>query len=141
MIFWDTSAVVPLLVSEPMTGTALELLGGDREMIVWWATPIECRSAIARRVRDHALSEDDQTEAERLLDRLAGSWAEVLATSEVRGHAVRLIRRHPLRAEDALQLAAAMTWTEGKADRHGFACLDDRLSRAARLEGFATRLL
>jgi hypothetical protein len=49
---------------------------------------------------------------------------------------MRLLRVHPLRAADALQLAAVMIATEENVRRVPFMCFDDRLADAARLEGF-----
>jgi hypothetical protein len=42
-----------------------------------------------------------------------------------------------LRASDALQLGAALTWTRGRPRQHPFATLDNRLAEAARGEGFS----
>jgi len=53
-----------------------------------------------------------------------------------RSVAERLLTVHPLRAADALQLAAALVWSEGSPDQRAFACLDDRFREAARKEGF-----
>lgn len=50
--------------------------------------------------------------------------------------AVRLVRRHPLRAADALQLAAALMATGEHPERLDLVSSDDRLSAAARREGF-----
>ena len=49
MKFWDSSAVVPLLVAEPFQTRLVGLLDQDPIMLVWWATPVECTSAVARR--------------------------------------------------------------------------------------------
>lgn len=43
---------------------------------------------------------------------------------------------HPLRAADASQLAAAITWRGESAGSHEFVCLDERLGDAASREGF-----
>jgi hypothetical protein len=50
--------------------------------------------------------------------------------------ALRLLRNHPLRAADALQLAAALIASEETPQTLEFICLDDRLALAARREGF-----
>jgi len=55
---------------------------------------------------------------------------------EVRRQARRLLRVHPLRAADALQLGAAIVWA-GRYEGREFVSLDARLREAARLEGFA----
>jgi hypothetical protein len=55
----------------------------------------------------------------------------------VRKGARRLQRSHPLSAADSLQLAAALICCEERPEILGFVCLDERLSDAARREGFA----
>jgi hypothetical protein len=47
------------------------------------------------------------------------------------------VASHPLRAADALQLAAALVWCDEAPQGTAFVCLDDRLRDAARREGFA----
>ena len=58
MKFWDSSAVVPLLVWEVMSGSVQRLYENDPVIVAWWATEIECTSAIARRQRLGRLPED-----------------------------------------------------------------------------------
>jgi hypothetical protein len=57
-------------------------------------------------------------------------------TDDVRIHALRVLRLHPLRAADALQLAAAIVWCRARPYGAAFVCLDDRLRGAAAREGF-----
>lgn len=140
MIFWDSSALVPIVLDEPATEAVRRLLEADHSMMVWWATPIECLSAIARRQRDGTLTEAQADAARRNLDRLAPSWNEVLASARVRDHARRLLLRHPLRAADALQLAAALTWAHDRPREHALCTLDARLAEAAKGEGFRLAL-
>ena len=45
--FWDTSALNPLLVSEPTSPWA-RAMATQFTPVVWWATPVEIHSAIAR---------------------------------------------------------------------------------------------
>ncbi len=136
MRFWDASAIVPLLVAEPQTRGLLDLLAPDPLMLVWWGTPVECTSAVARREREGALPARD---AARALDRLrsiADEWQEVLPSGPVRSTAQRLLRVHPLRAADALQLAAAIVGAEHEPASLEVVCLDERLAEAAHREGF-----
>ena len=46
------------------------------------------------------------------------------------------MRLHPLRAADALQLAAALEWAKGKPSGRTFITLDKQLALAATREGF-----
>lgn len=71
------------------------------------------------------------------LARLSGEWEEIPPTDELRASAVRLLDIYPLRAGDALQLAAALTAAAGDPASVGFVCLDDRLAEAAKQEGFS----
>lgn len=138
MRFWDASAIVPLLLSEAPRETLLELIQADPAMVVWWGTPVECGSAIARRERDGTLALADATGALSRLRSLAKSWSEVVASDSVSSTALRLLRTHPLRAADSLQLAAALVAAEGDPASLQFVCLDERLREAADREGFIT---
>lgn len=71
-----------------------------------------------------------------MLDFLLSHAVEVRPEEEVRIEAQRLVLTHPLRAADALQLAAAIQWREAQGRTAHFVCLDDRLRMAAAMEGF-----
>jgi len=133
--FWDSSAVIPLLVSEATTDTISQILSDDRQMHVWWATEVECASTLARLEREGVDAGIIETALSRLAT-LHDDWNEIAPVSVVRGTAKRLLRLHPLRAADALQLAAASALADGDPGSVSFVSLDDRLRRAARLEGF-----
>ena len=135
MRFWDTSALVPLLLEQPATALAREMLEVDPEIAAWWGTPVECASAAARLRRAERLSAVDESRVLDLIGRLQDSWLEVLPSQEVRNQALRLLRVHSLKAADALQLAAARMWA-GDEPGATFVTLDERLALAARLEGF-----
>jgi len=55
----------------------------------------------------------------------------------VRTTAIRLLRVHPLRTADALQLGAAIVAAEDHPATLPLLTLDDRLAQAAEREGFA----
>lgn len=135
MRFWDSSAIVPLLVEEATSARLLGLLESDPCLLVWWATPVECASAVARREREGAMSTRDASAALARLRELAAQWNEVLPAEPVRNVAQRLLRTHDLRAGDALQLAAALTGAENEPASLELVCLDARLSLAAEREG------
>jgi predicted nucleic acid-binding protein len=134
--FWDSSAVVPLLVAEPARERLLRTLETDNGLLVWWGTPVECVSAIARRERSGDLGIAAASAALDRLRALEQSWVEVSPSTALRRTALRLLRTHPLRATDALQLAAALVAAEQDAASLGFVCLDERLASAAQREGF-----
>ena len=136
MRFWDSSAVVPLLVSEPMSSEAIAWLEEDPQMVVWWGTPVECCSALARVEREGGLDSDVLVEAGRRLQDLQRAWHEVQPAGFLRETAIRMLRVHPLRSMDALQLAAATIVAENRPSLLDFVCLDRRLAVAAQREGF-----
>jgi predicted nucleic acid-binding protein len=136
MTFWDASAIVPLVMSEPTTKGMQALAARDPVMLVWWSTEVECASAIARLERDGALDDSSAGQAFERLKRLAGGWHEVDPGDTVREAAVRFLRVHPLRAADALQLAAAFVAAERRPSSLRLVTLDERLAAAGRKEGF-----
>src|SRR2546430_12130804 len=105
-------------------------------MLVWWATEVECASAIARLERDGDLDETAAAESFKRLKQIAPAWHRVDPVDAVRETAVRFLRVHPLRAADALQLAAAFVAAERRPPSLEIVTLDDRLAAAARKEGF-----
>ncbi len=136
MRFWDSSAIVPLLVGEPSTPAASAEFEHDPEMIVWWATEVECVSALARMERESGLGRVGMTAAMERLDGLTSAWHEVEPVDQVRRTANRLLRVHGLRAGDALQLGAAIVAAEDRPASLGLVTLDERLAQAAEREGF-----
>lgn len=135
MRFWDTAALVPLLADQPGTAAARAWLGEDGEVVVWWGTFVECASAIARLERSGSFDAAAAAQARARLEDVRAGWFEVQPVDDVRRHAARLLRVHPLRAADALQLGAALVWS-GSPAAGALHTLDDRLARAARIEGF-----
>ena len=95
MRFWDASAIVPLLIMERATSTMQALAAKDAGMLVWWASQVECASAIARLERDGALDEDAANQAFDRLKQVAGGWHAVEASDPAREAAVRFLRVHP----------------------------------------------
>lgn len=136
MNFWDTSAIVPLLVEEASSRPLRSLLATDDRMFVWWGAEIECVSALARREREGQLHPQAMIETLERLKKLSQTWVEIEAGDEVREAAVRLLRVHTLRAADALQLAAAFFAAEQRPSSLTMVTLDRRLANAARMEGF-----
>ena len=136
MIFWDSSALTPLLVTEAESEQRESQLRADPRMLVWYGTRAEIESALARRKREGSLDLTAESAARERLARLEGSWAEVAPTRQVRDRSLRLLRIHPLRAADAFQLAAALVACGENPGGWEFRTADLRLRTAAVLEGF-----
>jgi len=134
--FWDASAIVPLLVTQGHTEALRAVFDSDATMVVWWGTRVEVVSALSRLAREGSLSPIGLRDAIRALSAFAFQWSEVQASVLVRDRAEELLRHHPLRAGDALQLAAALVVSTAGAAPPAFVCCDDRLTRVAIIEGF-----
>lgn len=135
MKYWDSSAIVSVLIREEFTAALRALRDKDPHITVWCLTPVEIASALARRSRE-GLPADQDTAIRAAWSVLSERWEEVSALELVRSRALRLINTHPIRAGDALQLAAALIACDDRPDALPFVCLDDRLRDAARREGF-----
>ena len=105
-------------------------------MAVWWGTAVEIRSALERLLRSEELTPREYAFAEGRLDWLRGGWREVEPTAALRAQAERFLSAYPLRAADALQLAAAFVWASGAPRQFQFLSGDAQLLDAARQVGF-----
>ena len=136
MNFWDTSAIMAMLAGEDLAPAAHRVYEGDERMAVWWGTVVECAAAVARRERENALRPEQATDLLGRVDSLAAYWHEVQPDRRIRALARRLLRVHPLKAADGLQLAAALAVAEDNPASIGFVSFDTRLNDAAAREGF-----
>jgi predicted nucleic acid-binding protein len=135
MRFWDSSAVIPLLLDEGRSTDVVRLYDDDGGQTVWCLTEVEAASAIARKARDGMIGERENA-ARSQLRFLRERWIEVSSLEGVRARALRLLSIHSLRAADALQLAAALVSCDEQTESLPFVCLDERLADAARKERF-----
>lgn len=136
MRFWDSSALVPLLVEQESSPRAAAWLAEDATVTVWTLTTIEVVSAFRRLVCERTLDEEVARVAETRLEEIVRTCHVVIDVDPVKVCAARLLRVHPLRAFDAIQLGAALQWAEGHPDGRTLHTFDARLARAAEREGF-----
>lgn len=85
MRFWDSSAIIPLLVEERSTASAFEYYQAHPDMVAWWASAVECTSALARLEREGKLDTRSVTQAMQQLEALAGR----VERSSAPGHRAR----------------------------------------------------
>jgi uncharacterized protein len=133
--FWDASALLPLCVPAQNSAHQRRLLR-QYAPVVWWGTPVEVLSALARLRKQELLTEAQRHAAQQRLETLKAVWREIQPSNRVRDLAETLLDRHELRAGDALQLAAAMVWCNERPKNRALFCRDFRLRTAARREGF-----
>jgi hypothetical protein len=123
-------------LTEPASKQIQKILKQDEDIVVWWATRIECLSAFERRRWEGILPAKAALNAKSVLASLAAGWSEVLPSELVRRRAERLLATHALRAADALQLAAALIWAEEAPESLELISFDQNLRGGASKEGF-----
>lgn len=89
-----------------------------------------------RQRRERGLNMQSERQARHLLGLVAATWSEVQPSDMLRVTAERLLAAHPLRAADALQLAAALHWCQRQTTNRELVTFDIRLREAGRKEGF-----
>jgi len=140
VFYLDTSALVKRYLPEAGTPWVRQILETSRVAIAEFGL-VEFASALARRTRigelDPQLSEDL---LEAFLQDVEEYWVAHATRSTVL-LAIDLIRSHPLRAYDALQLATALELADivgAEGSSLTFVSADARLCAAAAQEGLAT---
>jgi predicted nucleic acid-binding protein len=108
------------------------------EIVVWWATPVEIASALARVSRLKHMAGSPWGEVRKSIAESAETWYVVSPSAAIQTKAVELVEHYTLRAADALQLAAAFEWCEHSPRERAFLTCDDKLRQAARSSGFQT---
>lgn len=136
MKFWDSSALVPLVVQQPASAQAEAWIADDPDVVTWTLAPVEIVSALRRLVREDGLEERAAVEAEAVAVEIARHTHVVSDIERAKTTAARLLRVHALRTADALQLAAALLWADGSPRGRVLYSFDRRLALAAEREGF-----
>ena len=135
MRFWDTSAVLPLIIEEDLSEKVRGWLDHDSEVALWGLTRVELASAIERRVREGRVDPRQRAAALRRAADFADGAHEVTDLLVVRAKSIALLARHALRAADAAQLGAALVLAEPDPASVTMVVLDQRLADAALREG------
>ncbi len=136
-MFWDSSAVVPVLVTEIQSAPMAALLRTDPGLRS--GGPVQsngsrrCIDVIGKANSFSALSTRRSSGSRR--------WWQTPTSSHPRSGCASgpdvCWRRSRFAPSDALWLAAALVWCNEAPQGDSFVSLDDRLREAARREGFA----
>jgi predicted nucleic acid-binding protein len=138
--FWDSSALIPLCVLQPQTARALELY--DRYCVVaWWATHVEIISGLTRLERMGQISHDRFLLGKQYARNLVRGWVSVGSPAHLVVDACSLLELYPLRAADAMLLAAALESCEHRPSGNCFITADRRLAEAAHGSGFSVEFI
>jgi hypothetical protein len=119
-----------------MTRRLRALYAADPVVIAWALSNVEIRSALCRLARENALKPAQMSETIARVETFWDGVHVVELLDAVRTRAKRLLGVHALRAADACQLGAALAAAGDEPAGREFVGLDDRLSEAARVEGF-----
>ena len=136
MRFWDSSALVPLVVEEARSKACRSLRRADGTVLVWALSELEVRSALHRLAREGRLERADLRTALNRAEAMFARFDEITMLDSIRERASRLLAGHALTAADSLQLAAALVAAGERVRRLPFVTADDRLATAAEHEGF-----
>lgn len=137
MRFWDSSALVPLVLEEMRSARCRAVRRADKSVVVWMMTELEILCAIRRHLREGNLTTAGAASAEQRLSALKSTWREIEAADLVREQAQRLIKLHPLTSADALQLGAALVAVAGRPRSRALVVAGVALASAAAAEGFS----
>lgn len=133
--FWDASALAHVCVPGQITKAARDLVRRD-SIVVWWSTPLEVRSVLHRVRREGVISSASlRASWDRASALLSGSLI-IPPADVVKESALTQLDRFPLKASDALQLAAALIWCKQRPRGRWFVCNDWQLLNAASTTGF-----
>jgi len=80
VIFWDSSAIIPLCVNELASATVKSILADEPVAVVWWTTRTECSSALARQTREGGLTPAGERQARDVLEKFTSAWIEIQPT-------------------------------------------------------------
>ena len=134
LAFWDSSALVKLLVEEAGTDLAIALWDEAAGVVASRLAVPELSAALASAERsgriDRAGARIARDEWRRYLDALD----VVEVSADIADHAAGLAVAHPLSGADAVQLATALALSESELV---LATWDRRLATAALAEGLA----
>lgn len=122
-------------MDEIYSNTAKTIFRQAPQLYIWWGTPVECVSAMARKRREGRLSHDQFMEARERLRYFESISTRVLPSESLKTLAEALLLRHTLRSADALQLAASLVLRDESKMNLSFLSEDNRLCDAAEKEG------
>jgi len=133
MRYFDASALAKRYVREPGSLRVKRLLSSD-EPATSRLSAVELGSALIRRWREGMITDDHRDRALASVERDLGALLIVELAPVIVERALGLLRRHPLRAGDAIQLASCLHLRDALDDDVTFVAFDQRLVAAARKE-------
>jgi len=134
MRYFDASALAKRYLREKGSVKVRRLLSSDVPATSRLSS-VEIASALISRTREGSISDAQRERAMAALDADVAAMLVVELTPAIVAMAQSLLRRHALRAGDAIHLASCIHLQEELQDAATFIAFDDRLIAAAHLEG------
>lgn len=132
IVYFDTSALVKLLVLETGSPLAVALWERADAVVTSRIADVEVKSVLAAAERIGRIDAAPAAQARDRWKELLPGLALVEVTAQITSRAADLADRRPLRAGDALHLASALLFRDAGVV---LAAWDRRLSAAGRAEG------
>ncbi|MHB2001766.1 MAG: type II toxin-antitoxin system VapC family toxin [Solirubrobacteraceae bacterium] len=108
MLYFDTSALIKLMIAEEGSATAAELWASAYPAASSVLAEPEGRAALAAARRSGRLSAAEHTTAVEALGSLQDELVRIGVEAELASHAGELAERHRLRGYDAVHVASAL---------------------------------
>ena len=135
--YFDTSALVPLVITEPASATCGRLWNEATRVVSTRLIYPEARAALAQAERMHRLTAAEAARAVDDLDAIALQISYLEITAELAASAGDLAQTHGLRGYDAIHLASAALVND---DELVLVTGDRDLGQAARAIGLSVAL-
>ncbi len=137
MLYWDTSALFAFLVTETQSAKLRTLVAkqGSSRAYTSIITPLEFESAIQRRFSERTLNLREADQARLFGVDFRKKAFLVPLDQNALDTALHIQKIYGIRPGDAIQLASARLGTDNPS-RVTFLCLDEKLTEAAKHEGF-----
>lgn len=135
ILYCDTSALVKRYVREGRSEDVRRAWREARRVATSDVAYAETVAAAARRWRQGDLTDRDHEKLQERFIRDFRTLVQVPISPALNRRIANLVRTHPLRAFDAIHLASALLVRDEVRAPVVFACFDDDLACAARVEG------
>lgn len=103
MIYWDTSAIIPLIIDESTSIKCNEVLANYPDHVTSFLTEVECHSAINRRIREGSISTNMFPNIISALDKILGSMTIVNMSPVITEESKRFLSSYNIRAFVSIQ--------------------------------------
>lgn len=134
ILYLDTSAILKRYFQESFSED-VSAKWKQSEMIV--TSSVAYAETMATIYRKQKEAELDKKKIKKIIQAFQTDWSgfiRVEVTDDLNGYIDNVLQKHPLRGFDAIHLASALVIYEKFPRTFFFACFDQRLNQAARLE-------